>query len=64
MTDHLTEAGATALGRQILAFWQSQGASNVKVEVYQLRGTKQFGHGACWGITSNLMRGLPPRKAV
>ena len=54
--DNYTAKGAEKLRATIAKYWLDRGYPSVRVEKYELwAGT--------WGIRSNLVAGLPPRRA-
>jgi hypothetical protein len=60
-TDHLKEAAAYEMARNIYQYWSSKGY-HIEARVYKIRGGKE-GHSA-YGVRTNLINGLPPDHAL
>lgn len=56
--DHYTKPGAERLAERIVSYWHSRGFRDVTATVYKIMAST----GLCYGIRSNLVNGLPPRR--
>jgi hypothetical protein len=53
--DLYTAKGAEKLKATILRYWLDRGYVNVRAETYQISS-------GIWGVRSNLVNGLPPKR--
>lgn len=53
--DYYSKNGATKLAAMVTTYWTRRGVGHVVAEAYRIEGTT-------WGVTSNLVNGLPPAK--